>query len=47
MDEVDRQVCLLPAYLRPHKVVILDFELPKTANGKFDKKKIVEMAGKE
>lgn len=46
-DEVNKQIMQLPVYLKPHRIMILDTELPKTPNGKYDKKKIVEMAGKK
>lgn len=37
-------VLALPQYMRPHVIKSLPYELPKTDNGKYDKRKIYEIA---
>ncbi len=41
--KLEQKIAELPVYLRPHRIVYLGHMLPKTSNGKFDKRQIAEI----
>lgn len=44
--DVNKCVSLLPSYMRPSEVVLIDYELPKNSNGKIDKHRVMEILEK-
>lgn len=42
LKDINKCVSMLPLYMRPSEVVLVDYELPKNSNGKIDKNQIME-----
>ena len=46
LKDINKCVSMLPIYMRPSEVILVDYELPKNSNGKIDKNQIMEIVVK-